>query len=119
MQPKAHSLQRDHGTRHEGTSALWSSRSVQHVVTLAFMGHIQTVSASNLIALSWTPIGLANQDIKLNIFRDGKVQDKPVLMSKMRGFLRSRRCRPQKVKKYLERIMRRLCQGCVIEVIVF
>jgi len=36
------------------------------------------------------------------IFRDGKAKDKPELMGKRRGFLRSRQRRPHKVKKYFE-----------------
>ena len=48
------------------------------------------------------PDELANQDIKRNIFRDGKAKDKPELMGKLRGFLRSRQRRPHKVKKYFE-----------------
>jgi len=48
------------------------------------------------------PDELANQDIKRNIFRDGKAKDKPELMGKLRGFLRSRQRRPAKVKKYFE-----------------
>jgi len=35
------------------------------------------------------PDELANQDIKQNIFRDGKVKNNPKLMGKLRGFIRS------------------------------
>jgi transposase len=48
------------------------------------------------------PGELANQDIKRNIFRDGKAKDKPERMGKLRGFLRSRQRRPHNVKKYFE-----------------
>ncbi|MBF0562549.1 MAG: transposase, partial [Alphaproteobacteria bacterium] len=48
------------------------------------------------------PDELANQDIKRNIFREGKAKDKPELMGKLRGFLRSRQRRPYKVKNYFE-----------------
>lgn len=48
------------------------------------------------------PDELANQDIKRNIFRDGKAKDKPELMGKLRGFLRSRQRRPHNVKNYFE-----------------
>jgi len=40
------------------------------------------------------PDQLANQDIKRNIFRDGKAKDKPELMGRLRCFLRSRQCLP-------------------------
>jgi len=48
------------------------------------------------------PDELANQDIKSNIFREGRAKDKPELMGKMRGFLRSRQRRPARVQKYFE-----------------
>jgi transposase len=48
------------------------------------------------------PDELANQDIKRNIFCNGKAKDKPELMGKLRGFPRSRQRRPYKVKKYFE-----------------
>jgi transposase len=48
------------------------------------------------------PDELVNQDIKRNIFRDGKAKDKPDLMGKLRSFLRSRQRRRSKVKKYFD-----------------
>ena len=48
------------------------------------------------------PDELANQDIKSNIFREGRAKDKPELMGKLRSFLRSRQRRPAKLQKYFE-----------------
>jgi hypothetical protein len=48
------------------------------------------------------PDELANQDIKRNILRKGKAKDKPELMGKLRGFLRSRQRCSAKVKNYFE-----------------
>lgn len=48
------------------------------------------------------PDELANQDIKSNLFRTGRPDDKPKLMGMLRGFLRSRQRRPSKVKRYFE-----------------
>ena len=48
------------------------------------------------------PDELVNQDVKRNIFRNGRAKTKPELMSKLRGFLRSKQRRPGKVKNYFK-----------------
>ena len=48
------------------------------------------------------PDELANQDIKSNVFRSSRPQDKPELMGMLRGFLRSRQRLPSRVKNYFE-----------------
>jgi len=48
------------------------------------------------------PDELANQDIKCNLFRTGRPDDKPKLMAMLRGFLRSRQRRPTRVKRHFE-----------------
>jgi transposase len=46
------------------------------------------------------PDELVNQDVKRNLFRKGRAKTKPELMDKLRGFLRSKQRRPEKVKSY-------------------
>jgi transposase len=48
------------------------------------------------------PDELVNQDVKRNIFRHGRAKTKVELMSKLRGFLRSKQRRPEKVKNYFK-----------------
>jgi len=48
------------------------------------------------------PDELANQDIKSNLFRSGRADDKPKLLSMLRGFLRGRQVQPNRVKRYFE-----------------
>ena len=46
------------------------------------------------------PDELLNQDVKSNAHRRGKAHDKSELLSRTRGFLRSRQRTPEKVKRY-------------------
>jgi len=48
------------------------------------------------------PDELVNQDVKRNLFRKGRAKTKPELMGKLRGFLRSKQRRPEKVKNYFQ-----------------
>lgn len=48
------------------------------------------------------PDELVNQDVKRNLFRNGRAKTKPELMGKLRGFLRSKQRRPERVKKYFK-----------------
>jgi transposase len=48
------------------------------------------------------PDELVNQDVKSNIFRNGRAETKPDLIRKMRGFLRSKQRRPDKIKNYFK-----------------
>ena len=48
------------------------------------------------------PDELVNQDVKRNLFRNGKAKTKPELMGKLRSFLRSKQRRPEKIKNYFK-----------------
>jgi transposase len=48
------------------------------------------------------PDELVNQDVKRNIFRNGKAKTKPELKHKLRSFLRSKQRRPGKVQNYFK-----------------
>jgi len=48
------------------------------------------------------PDELVNQDVKRNLFRNGRAKTKPELMNKLRSFLRSKQRSPEKVKSYFK-----------------
>jgi len=48
------------------------------------------------------PDELVNQDVKRNLFRQGRAKNKLELIGKLRGFLRSKQRRPEKIKNYFK-----------------
>ena len=48
------------------------------------------------------PDELLNQDVKRNLFREGRAKTKSELIGKLRGFFRSKQRRPEKIKNYFK-----------------